>query len=232
VKRDMPEKLDGSRRDEYPPLKIYLGELEEIEKLLTQDGAVIEILTTEYKYTSIQELTDDLSKKHLQTVKSLRIKTNTNFKTYVNLEMYESVASLYVSPTDRGGAGIFYKLDDILRRCRIPLHKFYNHKFRYLLAIVGIIVGYGSFLLSQNLLPYVFIIWSASVGTLIWFAWSGYIVSKRHSIIALVHKHSEKNFWQRNKDALLVSIISAIIGFILGIAATLISLYLTKKLML
>jgi ABC-type Fe3+ transport system permease subunit len=55
-----------------------------------------------------------------------------------------------------------------------------------------------------------------------WIIWISYTRLNRHTVITLTYRHSEKSFFQRKRDDLILAFISALIGAILGVAGALI----------
>ena len=56
----------------------------------------------------------------------------------------------------------------------------------------------------------------------IWVLWAVNIRLRSHSVILLTNRGSEKPFFQRNKDNLILAVIAALLGAVLGVGGTLI----------
>jgi len=124
------KKLDKSLSKEYPPLKIYLDDLEQIEEVLSDASESISIETQDYSFASIEDFAGNYSQKRINT---LRI-TSTN--PYVTVEFNPLSCRLYVSSSSTNASGIFYKLDQIIHRHILPVHWLYSIGF--LLTLSGI----------------------------------------------------------------------------------------------
>jgi len=212
------KKIDKSISKEYLPVNLYLDDLENIHGILREVSDSVSIETDEYKFDTIEEVA---SNRKGDRIKELHLKTTTN--PHVTLGFTPLWARIYVSSSEANGAGIFYKLNQVIEKRTRTLKWLYSF---YVPFIVG-----GIMLLSSRFLPsltyssspfYVSLAVSVTALLFMWVIWITYVRLRKHSTIALIHRSTEKSFLQRNKDNLILVIISALLGAILGVAGTLI----------
>ncbi len=217
------KKLDKSISENYLPIKLYLDDLETIEEILKEVSNSISFEAENYKFDSIEELKGNLK---LTQINELEVKTSSP---YISIDFTRIWARVYVSSSETSNAGVFYKLDQIIsRRTRKPRWK-YSFYFFNITTIILLMNGMPLIqrLFSRSLNPYVSLTISAI--WFIWMIWFFYVRFRQHTVIVLAHRNSEKPFLQRNKDNLILAIISALLGAILGVAGTLITSHFQNK---
>lgn len=207
------EKIKKSYSKEYPILRMFIDDLEQIVSIFKENYKDFEIKADVYKLEDISEL----SKINKQEIKNFSINTYTP---YISLDISESSVSLYIEDKDNLKLrGIFSKIDAILNRrisflriltsywMQIPFHviiwlnlylfpKEYYKTIRILLVILTLAL------------------------LIIWFLWRQSISLKKHSLIYLFNSQSKIGFFKRNKDKILLSIFSAVVGSILTVGLT------------
>lgn len=198
------EKITKSISKEYAPVVVYLDDLEAIENVLLEKSTHIEIKTEDYKYSSIKELSEKSKNKRIQ---KLHIEST---NPYLNIEFDKLWTRVYCSLDSLEAAGIFWKLDQIIKGTRRLGKLSFFYKFSALWIINGIMVLVSKFL-SLNLI----IAQSVSVLLLAFTLWILYINLTRHSEIVLIYKSSKITFWNKNKDAIIVNLITALVTFAL-----------------
>jgi hypothetical protein len=209
------KKIDKSISKDYLPVKLYLDDLESIEEILKEVSTSLSFETEDYKFDSIEELKTHFKRAQIN---ELHVKSSTP---YITMDFTRMWTRIYVSSSDISNAGVFYRLDQIISNRNRKLKWRYSFYFLWIVNILLWIINgvpFGPKLIPVN--PYL----SISIDTLafMWLIWFFFIKFRRHSVIVLTHKNSEAPFLQRNKDNLILAIISALLGAILGIGGTLI----------
>jgi hypothetical protein len=65
--------------------------------------------------------------------------------------------------------------------------------------------------------------------SLMWLVWVLFVRLRRHSTILLAPRSGFNGFWLRKKDDLIVAAVSSVLGAILGVAGTLLSIHYVGK---
>ncbi len=172
---------------DYPPLRLWLDDLEKIEEIVRAWAKEVKFRTTDAEFDSISELRADVKQ---NCITELHIESDSP---YATVELSPIGSRVWVSGSDdQVNAGVFYSINEILKRRVRRLQQIVIHPgfFAACSAIVfaaSAITGNIWFVLS--LLPAV-VIWGID----------SYIVRlKRHSIIRLEHRGSSRSYWQRNR---------------------------------
>lgn len=207
------ERLDTPITRSYLPIVLYLDDLTEIIRAFPDPDPRIEISTVEYRFESIDELRDKHPSERLVT---LSIKCS---DPYVTLELSRFDATLYVGSSQAAPAGVFWKIDAVLRRAQRRFAWIYSWP-----GSIGIWVLFGlafmpafRFHVAAGLA--VVALWAC------WGIWSFRVTLRFHSLVILRPKTSKgmRGFIARNKDQLLVAVIAALLGLIAGVIGTLLS---------
>jgi len=205
------ERLDPSISKEYLPLILYLEDLSNIVQVLGDAGKSPKISTTEYSFESVAELQKQYGSGDLT---ALRIESNSP---HLSIEMTCMAARLYVGSSQPEAAGLMWKINAILLRCR--------RRGSWLYSLPGS-VGVGALLGSS--IPILFL-WDALAGLTavlvwgFWMAWSFRITRRRYCLIILRPRSEVAGFVRRNKDQLVLAIIATVLGAILGVIGTLLT---------
>jgi hypothetical protein len=208
------KKVNKSISKEYLPIKIYIDDIEQIVAIFDENKLKYTIETEQYKYDSLSELIDSAQEKK---IKSLEIKT---YQPYITVEFQKMWAKLYVSSDETFTTGIFHKIDTIINKSKRLMPFIYSYYFVWIMNIVIAIEGILN--KSGKLFPE-YIDTTISTVWLFWLARILYIRMVTHSSIQLIKKEHVTNFFQRKRDDLILSLLSAIVGAILGVAATILT---------
>jgi hypothetical protein len=207
--------LDKPISKEYLPLTLFRDDLESIERVLKQSTEAVEIEAGGFQFDSIDELITKLSDRR---VREMEIRAS---RPYIRIELAPMWAKLYVGSSANASAGPFYRLDQVLRRARRRLWPLYSFYFVWIVN--------GALWVSIPLRPKVSraatIVFTAT--SLAWVVWTVYVRLRRHSTIILIPRGSA-SFWVRKKDELLLAVVSALLGAILGAAGVLLVRYFGK----
>lgn len=205
------ERRDPSISENYSPVILHLDDFTEIVEILNGGGKSPEISTEEYRFTSI----DEVCQKHQSgRLTSLSIKSTSP---YLTLDLYRSSCRLYVGSSRPEAAGLFWKIDSVLRRCQRPAAWVYSWPGS---LGIGILFGLSlnpAFKLHLAVGLALIALWGA------WNLWFLRVQLRYHSLVILEPRAGTgiRGFINRNKDQLLLALISALLGLILGIIGTL-----------
>jgi hypothetical protein len=209
------EAVDRPILRNYLPLKLFLDDLETMERILVDSSSAVSFEAEGFRFSSMGELASKVKRVRLE---ALHIRANSP---YVSIELTRLWAKLYVDSSQDKSAGIFYKLDQVLsNRCR-SLKWLYSYTCAWTLN--------GVALLSNFIPRYDRRLSVALTSVLsIWVVWVAFIRVRRHSTIILKHEKERGSFIDRNRDNLAVAVISAVLGALVGIAGTMLVGYLKK----
>ena len=200
------ERITPSLYKEYPPIRLYLDDLEKIEHILSE-SKYISIRTAEYKFDGF----DELKKKYFQNSGNISIILNVSTQTpvvQINLGGYRN--SLFCSTSDVLGSGFFTSIDSILKKSsrRAGWPQLLTIYVTLSLSSFALGATWKSQLLEEAW-PYVV---GASASFLSWAIWVFYISSFRKLEVVMGNRGQSRGFFLRNRDSLVVAIISAAVS--------------------
>lgn len=199
---------------DYNYLIVFLDDLKEIEELFKKHGSGdIYITTNGYEYESIEELTTHLSQ---QKIKNIELSVHDPL---VYLDINRSSNRLYSSANCDSSIAVFHNINDILSKCQPKMSWLYNDKLLIFISILGVLLSPFVAKIPENYISIV------SVWFLLYCYYIFRVIFFRPSKILLINRHTQKNFFQRNKDKLILSLITVILT-ILG--TLLVQKYLLK----
>jgi len=195
----------------YKPCILYLDDLQTIYNILHEVSPNIIVSSKEYEFENI----DDISKLENKTIHYLIMQIN---EPHIKLEFANSSISFYASKDDFYTRGIASKIKEVFAKRERPLMWLFNPK------VTGGIIGtsIALYFLKKEILPLRYIPLIELVSYLLFvfgllFGWySMKIDFNRYATIHLENFKSKISFWQKNKDAILLAILSAIFGAILS----------------
>ncbi len=207
------KKIDQSISKNYLPLRLDLDDLHAIEEVLKEATKEYQIDCGDFQFDSVDELAGKLKD---ATLRELEIKS---LSPYLRIELTKLFASVYVGSNEIDSAGLFHKVDSILRKARIPLFFLYSYYSVWSLNIFIILL---EFIHRSPVLDWLF--WGMLLGVLR----VGYVRLTRHSSVIVASTRLAGSFFRRKKDDLLLAVISGLVGALLGIAGTILVNYLKK----
>jgi hypothetical protein len=228
------EQLPKPLSARYNAVKLYIEDLEGIERIFA-DAGKFAIESVDYKFSEFSELIEHYQGQRLTV---LDVFCSILDKNYISLSLTPYHCVLSSRDSDNTSAGLFHRLDTILRRTsRKPTVLYSIRVINTVLICFGIFSVFYNFVVFLNLQPYASYVWSytfivAPVIAIIfaWSFWILYVRMYRRSVIIIRRRSQTQNFFLRNRDELLmrgiVAIVSATLGVILG---AYISFRLTKK---
>lgn len=202
------ERLDKPQSKDYGPLVIWAADLTELFSEL-KNCSNVELIADNVKFDSVEEF-----------IKESRGRNPTNVEItardpYLTVELYQRWARLYVSSSELVPSGLFLKIDSILSRCERKPKFFY----RYLWVLISTWVFPNIFYLPP-LKPYGYLGYWVTALTFSWHIYVGFIHLWRFSTVRPMHREDRPSFFRRNMDAIVIAVISALLGAIGGAAAT------------
>ena len=208
------EKVKKNLLKNYPILRLYKSDLEKIFKLFKDHYPEIEIVADGFKLDDFSEL----SKINKQEIFDFEISAHNPF---LSVDFSRNSARIYLSDEDDIKLrGLADKIADILSERKSYLRFFANPWTPNLICLIGFILIFS---LSKEVKTplYLFPFYILFIG--LWYFWGIKIATKKHSLIYLYDYSSAPSFFKRNKDRILLAILSAAIG---GIITLIISLLL------
>ncbi|AZP13550.1 hypothetical protein [Undibacterium parvum] len=202
------EKLDKPQTKDYDPLVMWACDLEEIFSVLN-NCTKIEFVADHVKFESVEEFVKASKGRNPKVVK---IKTS---EPYLTIDLYHRWAQLYVSSSELLASGLFHKIDSILSRCERKPKFFYRYGWVFGCSLILPNIFYLSQLKSYRYLSY----WSGSL-IILWLSYVAFIQLWRFSVIHPMYREARLNFFRRNKDSLVIALISAMVGAVGGVGAT------------
>jgi hypothetical protein len=209
------QKLMHSRIELLRPVTLYLEDIEQIVEILQQVSGKVELHTEEYVLEDLEQLAELKS----ESINEFHIMIRDPF---ISLELMPYRIDLYIEKDEPMSRGLFEQIKQILASRRRPYAWLIQAPF-----FTGLLSGLGIIALVFSMIGFVKGAWFSSIlgtvfagFTLLW-AWNGYRDgSERYSIIVLKHKIHASSFFKENLDAiavaLVVSILSLIIGYVFG----------------
>jgi hypothetical protein len=203
------KKITKGWSKDYGSLKVFRDDIEEIAGIITSEGGwenKLEIRTDLSVLDNISEL------KNVKGNYLRRLEFTVGYG-FLDLDLTPKWASLKVSNSDDTKLmGIATRIDTILqKRCR--LLGYLNNKMGFVLSglLWGIVLSFPTynkiFVWFPTVLPIIALL--AILDTVcIWYLWS------HVSTICLYYSHEKSNFFSRNKDAIMVSAITAVFSVI------------------
>lgn len=195
----------------YLPIVIWLDDLERVFSILQSNGGKVEIHADNYVFESIDELTRYLG---LRRPKELRLRGS---EPYATVELTSRNANIYVSGDD-SAAKIFLELDKFLtsrRRQPAFLDSWWSI---WILNATNLGLGFLPRLTDLDLVASV----TSFLGIviLLWVFWALFVRGLRHCLINLERWSPRVSFFERNKDKIVLAVISAAVGAALTFAVS------------
>jgi hypothetical protein len=107
------KKLSQSISISLSPVKVFIEDIELIEKIYKDNCEFFRIRTEEYELDSVEEL-------KALNIKKYNFVEFTSKQPYINLVISSDSTRIYSSANDINSTGIVLKLKDILKSCRSP----------------------------------------------------------------------------------------------------------------
>ena len=214
------EKVKKSLRKHYPILRLYKSDLEKIFNLFKDNYPEIKIVADGFKLDDFSEL----SKINKQEIVDFKISADDPedfLGNSISVEFSKDSTTIYLSDEDDIKLrGLAAQIGDILSDRKSYLRFFATFwapflSFLILETLIGFLIKESVALIQllTVLLVAMLLVWGSRLDT------------KKHSLIYLYDDSSASSFLKRNKDKILLSAISALMGGII----TLVIAWLLKK---
>jgi len=194
-------------------VKLFLNDLEEIDAILKANSSSYKLTLDDYELESINEVREIDEK---QDFHELKIQVS---DPYISVEINKNGSHIYLLSEDEiMSIGITEKLKKILKNRRNTWKYFYRYT-TYFFVIVSILSLELSPVYYENhkiiLIGYAF--WAF---TILWCIVSFIFRNKNNIVFTSKKYHEIDNYFVRNKDQLINSIVSGFIGLLVGITVT------------
>lgn len=205
------KKLIKNFSKDFPPVRLYLEDLVEIENVLKKICKNIEISTEDHV---LENLLEDLKKINKDKISSLHFHCS---DPYITLDFNKSSIRTYVWDQDNLTAmGALLKIESILKK-RIAFTKYLslnpNSKFYWFFFFpLIVLVGSGKIGIPKHELFFNILFLGAFI---LWFFASFIFSFKEYTIIYLMNRSDHSNIFVRNKDQLFVNFLCILAGIIL-----------------
>ena len=202
---------ESSKSQSFPSVELFLSDLEEIYEILTETSKEINISSGEYVYESLR----DLRENNPQKIKKLEFQGH---NPYISLSFKKSVNSvwLHIGDVTKESENAFYRISAILNKKKLPLSKFFTFPLFVIFNIIFFILLCIPKDLIQNIFPskisFLSFVFLPLILSIFCFLFSTGYLSK----INLINKNERSTFIKRKKDDIILLIMGAIIGTIIG----------------
>jgi hypothetical protein len=228
-------KCERAWTKKYRPLKLFKDDIEEIIKIITTEstktsnsqkkttGHDIDISIDGFQLDNPEELND---------VKKDRIKELNITAALCSLQLYfgYSSAKIYIgNEDDTRLMGIANRIDKVLQG-RQRLFGFICSNFSGWLSL-SVMTGLCVFLLLAAITMPSLPIYISFVGLLVIniVAYAYYVYLSTHfTTIRMFYSYEKASFFERNKDAILVNLMTGVVGLLLGVIGTLLVQWIKK----
>jgi|GEM_PF-3591314 len=205
-----------------PFCRAYREELQEIIDLMTIAGALPKLVSGEYEFDETDEFFRYLGESGKSEIEISRSRPSITFRSFgyssATLEMYAA---------DDSSIALFHRISDVLKHCERPT------PFRYRSWPAGVaagVMGLGFINTASHLHSWLSVPYGVlfAIGLAV-FVWVFTNPHKGATAFYGVSRGAQKSFWQRKRDDILVAVIAAFLGGILGVVGTLLTQTLTSK---
>lgn len=193
----------------YRMPSMHLDDLRDIEKILNMAKVDKLVFSTDkHEFTSVDNIPKDYSSKEL----NIRC-----FTPFISIHLREDTAVLNTWEDSLNTSGIVSKIDSIICN-RERKTQYYLSKLSFFILICVYVLNFLD-LVSAIDIDSAYIVPLLLVG-LTSLYYNVLMSHKRFSKVVYENKNSQKNFWIKNKDKILVGVILAIFSSIMTMLAT------------
>ncbi len=204
VRRKAPDE-----RRRFQAVKLYLDDLEELDRIMRAACPKVHLEAGAYDLDAVEEVGQ------LPPEASRKLKWS-GFGHDGRSFLYIHVArdSLFASGErcDAACLSALHEIEQVMRRRRRPLAHF-SLRFYGILPSVVLLLATALHALAGFRFGFWF--WLAAAPLLVWSVYT-YLTIGRRALVVLEHSNVWRSYWQRNRDALSVNLISAVVGAVVG----------------
>ena len=209
------KKLVTSYSISLPQLKLYLDDVEEIVGYLAEVSEGVRLSSREYQFEDVSDLMN------LEAKKILELNIN-SYSPYIAVDLSPTGARVYISEDSAESRGVLDKIAKLCLDRRRIVAAFMSRKvwlaplLAYPFLLASLVLLSNS---SKDLLRIALGLGGVAI-MLIWIAVSYTVDLRRYSIVVLSRSSEQKSFISRNSDAIVLALISALVGSGLTVVAT------------
>lgn len=189
----------------FPPVRLYLDDVEELFNILKKHAKSVNIETEKYELDDVAHLKEIKSDK----IHGLWLRAS---DPHICIHFENDNARVYISEDTTLNRGILSEIEDVINRCRRRIvhifHKSHPSFWLPAVAVASIVQAYeytNGWLFSTLV---ALIITPIVLGFI--FDWR--ITFHQYSTIVLAERHEQDSFFKRNRDGIIVGFIVAIIA--------------------
>jgi hypothetical protein len=201
------EKLIGSRCGRLPPVRLFLEDVERIACSFAEVSEKVELRTAEFSFESVSEF----RQLDAERIHELHVQAR---EPHISLDLSPDGAFLFISQDTPESRGVYEKAREVLLSCKQPLGAVTGSVFGS--ATAGIVLGFGLALgiwaLTKGSQLLVTIAALALFGGVALFFAGLRTRFHEYSVIVLAKRSECKSYWRRNKDAIILVVISGVVG--------------------
>lgn len=208
-------RLQEHRNTRLRPIKLWLDDIEDIYKLLNQDESSVSIEADGFLAETPTDL-EDLGQDYINDLAIER--SGPSSDSTIDLRIGGD-SYLWVYRVNNETLGIFHQLTDLLSKKRRGVYKLLPESFAIgLMAALGIAASFAVLVTSGSLMfGEAGAIAGGAIAFPLGFLGSWYFMGRlTRSIVIPCHKNSKPNFWQRNKDQILLQVLASLLGLVVG----------------
>jgi hypothetical protein len=202
------EKIRRHIGEYLKPVKLYFDDIEELVDIFHNAGADIQIEADDYKIASPEEILS-IKKPYFTDLKIRQCNIS------VSVDFSSNGIWLFAAEDTPVQRGLFEQTKSILRKKRRLLAPFFQSSI-----LSGLFLGASSWFIIGSSLITMSRAWQLFIGVSMIFIgalwmWFGHLSRfRRFSIIVPFRKSDRPNFWIRNRDQIILALISAALGAI------------------
>lgn len=202
------KKLAKSISKDLPPVRAYLDDIGDLYGVLKNNCKRVTLQTNEYELSDFEQLRNIPS----EEIHNLKLEAH---EPYILLELEEYSARIFISTDSTLTRGILSKMEEILGRC-------YRNIARLFIGLRANFIGppilgallFTSLKMTEGLLLYgllsaIVILFVCSI------IWAYRLSLKTYSTILLSERRKRKSFFAKNRDPMLVALITAVVTAII-----------------
>lgn len=198
-----------SHHKHIKPVRLYLDDVEEICKILHEVTESVQLITEDYLFEEPEQLAE-LRKDYIT---DLEIRSSNPF---ISVDLKPGKGWLYIAKDEPASRGVFEKVMQFLEERRYPLWRFTTFPSILLFSsCLGLSLAFLLVLATGILELGLPVIVVSAVGVLVFVLLILHgveISSKKYSVVFLTHRANAQPFLKRNRDQIILALISAILG--------------------
>ena len=202
------EKIKKNRDIDIPPVRLYMEDIREIEEIYRQNCKEYKIRTEDFVFDSSEELKSINEKK----ISNLYFESS---NPSISMRLYKRYGVISGYNDEVSVLGIVTKIKSVLDKRVTPL-RYIDSKWFVIFIVFLSLLSFQwalSFYRLADKVDKLFLFVSYLIlSSLLLFSWMAFTLFMKHSVIYLFDKSSQKNFFSRNKDQIVLVTIGAILG--------------------